>query len=151
GNGAAGVDRDGRGAQDDCEGSGRGGGAVVNDREGEAVVVVRADLGVADLARVDVALGEGAIDRQRDVIDLERAVRGRCGDGVDELAGRIAGVANGGQLGAGDDGRRAFAEVERRVDGDGRRRLGEGDRERPRGGRAGGIGDREGEAVVVVR
>src|SRR5207247_721511 len=84
------------------------------------------------------------------VIELERAVRGYSRDSEEQLAGRIAGVGDGGKL-RGDDGDRgAQGDARAGVDGDDRRPLEGGDAEGARGGRARRIGDGEAEAVGEV-
>src|SRR5262249_25520878 len=115
-----GVGRDGRRRLGEVERESAGGGSAraVGDGEVEAVVVVRAVVRVGDLAVIDVVLRERAIYRQGVAVELERAMRRRGGDGVDELAGGVAGVAGSGQLAAGDGHRRAFGNADAGVDRD---------------------------------
>src|SRR5205814_1003744 len=91
----------------DGERAGGGGAGAVGDGEAEAVVVVAAVVAVRHFARVSLEVRRAGRGRGA---QLERAVGGCGGDGVDQLAGGISGVGSGGQLGAGDGRSRAFAE-----------------------------------------
>src|SRR5207248_1550135 len=122
----------------------------IGDGEAEAVVVVRAVVAVRDLAGVEVVEGESAIDGERYVAEFERAVRRNGGDGVDDLAGCIAGIGAGGQLSAGDRVGCAFDDAGADLRTVPTRRSSDLEAERAGGSRAGRIGDGEAEAIVVV-
>src|SRR5439155_268189 len=123
----------------------------IGDGEAEAVVVVRAVVRVGHLAGVDVVLAERAIYVERHVAQLQRAVRRRGRDRVNDFARRIAGVGAGGELCARDGDGRAFRNAGSPDTALFRSRLREGDAERARRSDARRIGDGEAEAVVVVR